>query len=221
MKKEKRVIVVKGPLARVYERKWTFLALFLGIFFVSHTVFILTGSTSSVPEQTRDTAPSRSSDEGPRIALPEGEGELPLRIEIPSIGIRASVANPVRSDIATLDNALLGGAVRYPGSGMPGEEGNVLIFGHSSQLPVVYNQAYKAFNDIQNLETGDPIILYGEGKRYIYEVEEVKEANASTDAIPLAIEGAHLTLATCNNFGTKEDRFIVSARLTRIEMLSE
>mgnify|MGYP002083578140 FL=1 len=207
--------------ARVYARKWAFLGVFLAVFFISFTVLASIGIAPSaftfrtviesiVPPSLFPT-PSNAP------VVKPGEGELPLRIEIPSIGIRATVSNPKDARVSTLDRELLAGTVRYPGSGILGEEGNVLIFGHSSHLPIVHNQAFKAFNDIQNLKAGEPIFLYGEGKVYVYAVEKVEEANASTDAIPLAVDGSRLTLATCDNFGTKQDRFIVTASLVKIE----
>lgn len=196
---------------RAYAKKWSFLALFTFVYFLTLVMLSVMGVSPLSPQfATTPGVPSGA------ITEPVAEGELPLGIEIPSIGIKASVANPASSDIGTLDKALLGGAVRYPGSGIPGEEGNVLMFGHSSHLPVVHNQAYKAFNDIQNLKEGAPIYVVGETKVYVYAVETVSQANTSTGEIPLAVSGAKLTLATCDNFGSKSDRFIVTAKLVSI-----
>lgn len=202
---------------KVLERKWEFVALFTCIYFVS-LVFLGTLGFAPWSGQVHTTLPPEAIQ---GVAVAKGEGEEPIRVEIPSIGIRTLVQNPEETSITVLDAALLKGAVRYPDSGMPGEEGNVLLFGHSSQLPVVQNQAFKAFNDIQNLEKGDPIFVIGKTKVYVYVVDEVKEATTESDAVPLEVEGAKLTLATCNNFGTKEDRFIVTATLVKIDTLPE
>ncbi len=200
---------------KVVAKKWTFLVAFTLAYFLTLVVLGIFNLTPWSSTQTADTLP----EQGGQVALPEGGGEMPLRVEIPKLGIRTLVTNPASSDVATLDSALLKGAVRYPGSAVPGEEGNVLLFGHSSRLPVVQNQAFKAFNDIQKLEEGDPIVVFGEERAYIYAVETVVEANTASDAVPLAVDGAKLTLATCNNFGTKEDRFIVTAKLVKIDIL--
>jgi LPXTG-site transpeptidase (sortase) family protein len=205
------------PFERVIERKWTFLALFTSIYFVSLTVLGLLGLAPWSGEPAPFTPPAN---EGSN-PLAVSEGESPVRIEIPSLGLRTTVSNPTSSSIATLDAELIKGAVRYPGSGIPGEEGNVVIFGHSSHLPVVHNQAYRAFNDIQNLKAGDVIYVIGDAHAYVYAVESVEEATTESDAIPLKVEGAKLTLATCNNFGTKEDRFIVVANLVNVDTLTE
>ncbi|MGB4076080.1 MAG: sortase [Minisyncoccia bacterium] len=225
MKKLTHTIYLGGAFTRFYARKWTFLVVFLVLFFLLHVLLTAAGlSPVSVKNRENVSRPPQveqtsNTEDLPKVTLPAGGGEIPVRIEIPTLGIRALVVNPTSANIATLDQALLAGTVRYPGSGIPGEEGNVLIFGHSSHLPVVYNQAFKAFNEIQELERGDRIILYGETNVFLYEVEKVEEANASTDAIPLAVSGAYLTLATCNNFGTKQDRFIVTAKLVEVTTL--
>jgi LPXTG-site transpeptidase (sortase) family protein len=139
---------------------------------------------------------------------------LPERIEIPKIELSASVANPTSTDADVLDKDLLYGAVRYPTSGTLGTEGqNVVLFGHSSYLPVVRNPAYKTFDGIQNLVKGDEILVTGGGTVYVYRVETVARANANAAAIPLSVTGNKLTLVTCDSFKTKSDRFVVIAKL--------
>lgn len=137
--------------------------------------------------------------------------ELPTAIHIPSINLSVTVANPDTTNVEKLDELLLSGTVRYPTSGKLGENGNVIVFGHSSYLPVVHNKAYKAFNEIQKLKTGDRILVQGTSVTYVYAVEGVRQADAGTDAIPLTVSGQMLTLATCDSFGKSTDRFIVTA----------
>lgn len=170
----------------------------------------LSASPLVEPESAR---PLLSADVSDASVLARLRGEEPTSIEIPSVGIKAEVHNPNSTDIAVLDEALLSGTVRYPTSAKLGTSGNVVIFGHSSYLPIVRNQAFKAFNGIQNLKKGDEIIVYSGTKAYVYAVEEVGEADASADAIPLAVRGQKLTLSTCDSFGAKSDRFIVIADL--------
>lgn len=203
---------------KVYARKWKFIALFTLAYFLSLIALDVFGYAPWSGSVTGTREPNRNEE---RTALEVGEGEEPVRVEIPKIGIRTKVGNPESAQVSVLDAALLSGAVRYPGSAKAGEEGNMLLFGHSSRLPVVQNQAFKAFNDIQKLEEGDPIFVIGSERVYIYAVEKVEEANTATDAVPLSVGGAKLTLATCNNFGSKEDRFIVTANLVEITDVRE
>lgn len=141
-------------------------------------------------------------------------GELPIKVVAPSIGLSATVANPATTNIDTLDHYLLSGAVRYPTSATLGQNGNVVLFGHSSYLPVVFNHAYKTFDGIQKLKAGDPVTVYSGTNAYTYAVTSVEMENVGSSAgIPLATNGPTLTLATCDSFGKKTDRFVVTATL--------
>jgi len=73
---------------------------------------------------------------------------LPVRIKIDSVGIDLPVQNPSTTDVDALDALLQNGPARYVRSAQLGEDGNVLIFAHSSHLPIVHNQMFKAFNNI-------------------------------------------------------------------------
>ena len=65
------------------------------------------------------------------VAQPQIATELPIKIEIPKINLSAVVVNPTITTVAVLDKELLKGAVRYPTSAKLGEDGNVVLFGHS------------------------------------------------------------------------------------------
>ena len=132
---------------------------------------------------------------------------------IPTLERNVPVLNPETNDVTALDNGLLKGLVRHPDSALLGEDGNVLILGHSSYLPNVMNKNFQALNGIQKLKWGDVIELESEGTRYTYRVEKVYQAKASTVTIPTEVTAKRLTLVTCNSFGAKEDRFIVEAKL--------
>ncbi len=137
---------------------------------------------------------------------------FPDRLMIPSIGTDLPISNPQTRDIAALDEALKTAAVRYPDSATLGQRGgNVLLFGHSSRLPVVRNQLYKAFNDIETLTNGDVIYVQSGSETYTYEVTNVYQASANDDKIALAVDGHRLTLLTCDSFGAKTDRWVVEA----------
>ena len=218
MTRTPNVVYLPEVFGNIYANRSAFLAVFLFVFFLSYNALAGIGFVPSalrladVPNYVVPTLPETRS-----IAVPKGQGEDPVKIEIPELSISASVSNPDTTDVNRLDAALLTGAVRYPGTGVLGEDGNVLIFGHSSHLPVVHNQAYKTFTDIQTLKPGDPIYVDGANERYTYAVASVAHENTATDAIPLSADGAKLTLATCDNFGEKTDRWIVTAELVKVE----
>ncbi|MBP9749974.1 MAG: sortase [Candidatus Pacebacteria bacterium] len=140
----------------------------------------------------------------------------PTRVVIESIGVDTSVVTPESADIEVLDRALLTGAVHYPGSPRAGEAGNMLLFGHSSYLPVVKNKAYQAFNELGSLTPGERVIVYSEGYRYEYLVKSVRLARAQDAVINFIAREPTLTLATCNTFGQKQERWVVTASLDTV-----
>ncbi|HYE23015.1 MAG TPA: sortase [Candidatus Paceibacterota bacterium] len=199
-----------GLLAQVFARKFSFVAAFTLVFFVTFSVL---QAFELVPEEIAKEEVKEGRLTASVAETVKALPEYPTRIEIPAIEMNAEIANPTSTNVAVLDRALLKTAVRYPTSARLGEEGNVILFGHSSYLPVVNNEAYKIFNEIQKLEEGDRITVYGTETVYVYEVDAVEEKDAEADAIPLTVGEPTLTLSTCDSFGKKTDRFVVTAKL--------
>jgi LPXTG-site transpeptidase (sortase) family protein len=139
--------------------------------------------------------------------------ELPVSMYIERLDKTIEVLNPESRTIADLDTALLSGVVRHPDSAAPNQDGNVFILGHSSYLPNVFNKNFQAFNGIQNLEWGDVITLETNKNVYTYRVEKVFKAKAADVTVPIADTVNMLTIATCNSFGSSDDRYIVEATL--------
>lgn len=152
------------------------------------------------------------------ISEPElqvGSDTLPSSITIEALNKTVTVLNPSSNSVAALDAALLKGVIRHPDSASFGEEGNMFILGHSSYLPTVHNRNFQALNGIQNLKWGDTIKLSSKDAQYIYKVEKTYKVKASGFTVPVAGKGKTLTLATCNSFGSTDDRFIVEATLVK------
>jgi LPXTG-site transpeptidase (sortase) family protein len=204
-----RFIRVVARLVRaakdIADRKWLFGGVFCVVFIGSVAILARYELLPEAPSPLVVEAPGAVHDAVPPVS------ELPSHIEIPAIGRVAIVSNPTSTVIADLDKELLKGAVRYPTSAKLGEEGNVILFGHSSYLPIVGNEAYKTFNGIQKLVAGDEVRVSSEGRVYIYRVRNVLRKSAEDDGIPLAVTGKVLTLSTCDSFGKKSDRFVVTA----------
>ena len=102
-------------LGRAYAKKWSFLAVFLGVFFVS---FATLATLDIVPEPpaklVADAVEVPASSLAAGVALSQPEN--PVRIEVPAIGMDVEIRNPDSTSVAVLDEALLTGAVRYPTS---------------------------------------------------------------------------------------------------------
>ncbi len=210
--------------ARTYERKWSFLGVFAFVFLGSIS---LLAQFSLLPDAPQSPAtPSVQSATSPLIAASTSVAtstagaEFPTSMVIPAIQLSVTIANPDTTDISTLDRLLLKGAVRYPTSALLGETGNVVLFGHSSYLPIVLNQAYKTFDGIQKLVPGDMITVYSLDTAYTYRVKSVTKESANDAAIPLSVTGRVLTLSTCDSFGAKTDRFVVVADFVESHSIS-
>src|SRR3989344_964380 len=150
--------------------------------------------------------------------IPEGgivdvteEVANPIRIVIDKINVDSAVLNPTSSDLSALDEALKYGVVRYPKSGLLGQEDNIYLFGHSTSYQVVRNQAYKALNNLEKLEVGDTIKVRSENKEHLYKVTSVRTERDSDAVVKFNTGKRTLTISTCNTLGAKEDRHIVEA----------
>lgn len=198
----------KGAIKEIGERRGAFAFAFIAVFVLT---FVFLSSVGATPDpihpQVIDEPTIRAQETPTTASAPQ----MPVRVVAKDISLDAAVANPASTDIEVLDSALLKGAVRYPTSAQLGVDGTVLLFGHSSYLPIVHNQAYKSFDGIQDLKTGEIIHVYSADTDYQYSVVGVKVADATEDSIELNPQGKHLTLVTCDSFAKKTNRFIVTA----------
>jgi LPXTG-site transpeptidase (sortase) family protein len=206
---------------KAYARKWSFLVLFAVAFVASVAIlaqldFLPDAPAPVTPSVTVSADQSEVASTTAAVSVPE----LPTAVVIPAINLSVTVADPDTTDVDALDALLLKGAVRYPTSAELGEDGNVVIFGHSSYLPIVKNQAYKTFDGIQKLAVGDTITVYSATTAYTYAVQSVAKESANDAAIPLTVNGKVLTLSTCDSFATKTDRFVVTANFIESEPIS-
>ena len=191
----------------ILDNKLTFL---LNFFVISMVTFSILYMFGLVPEEFKMTF-------GRYIAKESinNKGELPLSIKILKIGVDSQIYNPETTDIKTLDDFLLKGVVRYPGSGLPGGEGNVFLFGHSTGLKIVNNQAFKSFNGLKNLKEGDSISIFSDKNEYIYKVLSVKLEGADKALVTFNTTNKKITLSTCNTFGAKSERYVVEAEFDK------
>lgn len=202
------------------------LGIFLGVFFVAVALtFSILYAIDFLPEPPEESETGATpvaiaaSDED--VAAVESEVEEPVfsgdatpnLIIIDALDKTIPVLNPTSRSIADLDEALLSGVVRHPDSADFSAEGNMFILGHSSYLPNVLNRNFQAFNGLQDLAWGDRIRVQSADTEYVYRVERVYQAKASEVIVPHTPGEARLTLATCNSFGSVDDRHMIEAVL--------
>lgn len=148
-------------------------------------------------------------------------GELPINIKIPNIGVDAQIYNPSTTSVKVLDDFLLKGAVRYPGSGLLGGTGNIFIFGHSTGIRIVNNQAFKTFNGLKDLKVGDLIHIFSDETEYVYKVTKVSMVGAEETMVEFNTKSKKLTISTCNTFGEKTDRYVVESEFVAKQSLTK
>ncbi len=195
----------QGILTEVMRRPLAFSAAFLLFFIISFAFLAAVGATPDPLE------PSVEAPAAVETTPTPNNPENPVRVVAKDIGLDAKVVNPTSTDTEVLDEALTHGALRYPTSNQLGVNGTVVLFGHSSYLPVVYHQYYKTFDGIQDLKRGAVISVYSGTTEYRFTVTGVRVADADADVIDLPQDGMHLTLVTCNSFEDKSKRFVVTA----------
>ena len=105
--------------------------------------------------------------------------------------------------------------VQYPGTALPGQKGNTVIYGHSV-LPQFFNSKnYKTiFSTLPTLKEGDDLLLDFDGITYKYKVIKLFEVTPKdTSVLEQHFDGEYLSLITCAPPGTYLRRLIVRARL--------
>lgn len=156
--------------------------------------------------------PSRAVSSTPIIVDPNSTAAGPNpEVIIPKINVEIPVVYDVGSvDEAAIQNALEGGVVHYATTPDPGQKGNAVIVGHSSNN--IFNQGkYKfAFVLLNKLEVGDTFYLTKDGVKYAYKIYE-KKIVKPTDVSVLGPTDklATATLITCDPPGTSLNRLIV------------
>ncbi len=210
----------------IVHKKLLFLTVFFCIFTLSYVIlvaidFVPEPKTEEIVEEVKVVEEDKVAEEViVETEVLEEPTALPQSIYIEKLDKTIPVLNPESRTIADLDTALLDGVVRHPDSALLNQDGNVFILGHSSYLPNVFNKNFQAFNGIQSLEWGDTIEITGEdGQVLTYRVEKVFQAKAEDVTVPIAGDEKKLTLATCNSFGSTDDRYIVEAKQVDIRSL--
>jgi LPXTG-site transpeptidase (sortase) family protein len=132
-------------------------------------------------------------------------------IIIPKINVEVPVVYDVNTvNEADIDAALENGVVHYADTASPGQNGNLVIVGHSSNN--IFNKGkYKfAFVLLSRLESGDTFYIQKGGKRYTYQVYDKKIVKPSdVSVLGTTPKPATATLITCDPPGTSINRLVV------------
>lgn len=121
-------------------------------------------------------------------------------VEIPVLG----VTQTIRSGIT--DRQFNRGMGWWPGTALPGEEGNMVLAGHRTARP-------RPLWDIQKMKVGDEILVTRHGSRHRYVVTRTRVVRNDALWITDQTEDATLTMFTCHPRGSTRQRYVVTASL--------
>lgn len=132
-------------------------------------------------------------------------------ISIPKLGIDNAI-------VSTIDTDLSQHLVNFPGTAIPPDKGNAVVFGHSTLPPLFNPKNYKAiFATAHTLIVGDTIIMTQGNMSYTYRIFNISIVE-STDKSYLVQDtsDSYITIVTCTPPGTTWKRLIIRARLEKI-----
>ena len=135
---------------------------------------------------------------------------------IESLDIQAPIVYVEQTDEKVFQENLRNGVVHYPGTALPGQYGNVYIFGHSSDYPWARGDYKTVFALLPRIQVGEQIKLTDrEGNLYTYIVTQTFVAEPSDTHLLSQYnnEKKMLTLQTSYPLGTALRRYMVIAEL--------
>lgn len=144
----------------------------------------------------------------PQSSVPSTLNVKQYTISIPKLNIMDAKVTVGGEDLSK-------SLVHYIPTSLPGEYGNVVIFGHST-LPQLYNpKDYKTiFTYLPSLEEGDNIYVKMGDLQYQYQVFSMTVVNPNqTSVLDQDKSASYLTLITCVPPGTISQRLVVKAKL--------
>lgn len=163
---------------------------------------------SHIPQLTLSIAPPDM-----RLIIPRIDKNVPI-INVTTEALLKRDWNRLERDI---QQSLQYGVIHYPGTARPGQQGNVVMTGHSSYFPWDSGRFKDVFAILHEVQKGDAIIMYADQKKYTYEVTVVKTVwPDAVDILKPSTENK-LTLITCTPLGTNLKRLIVEASLKKVE----
>ena len=137
------------------------------------------------------------------------------RLIIPKINVDVPVSYDVGTDNASQMAAMANGLAHFPVAGAsshPGEVGNTVLAGHSSNDLFDRGDYKFIFAQLEKLAVGDSVYANYKGKRYTYVVTKTQVV-APNDVAALVYPTTKpvITLLTCTPLGTALNRLLVTA----------
>ena len=149
------------------------------------------------------------------------------RIIIPKIGKNIPLIDIKQKKVEGLDELndifmkeLENGVIRYPGSGIPGENGNSFIFGHSSNFPWMKGDYNDVFSLLDHVEFDDEVVVYYGQEKHTYKIRTKNVISPGDVSVLKSNEKddrSQVTLMTCWPIGTTLNRLVLTGDLISVE----
>ncbi len=133
-------------------------------------------------------------------------------IIISRLGIRAPLVMASGTTQKQLNESLNQGVIIYPGSALPGQNGELVLSGHSSIFPWVKTQYGQVFTLLDKLQAGDTVSVIYNHRQYDYQITGQEVLNPNQVKIAESATPA-LKMTTCWPIGTSAKRLVVYGAL--------
>lgn len=145
-----------------------------------------------------------------RVVIPR------INQNVPVVGVKNDnlIARKWQDLEADIQKSLRDGVIHYPGTALPGENGNIVLTGHSSYYAWDPGRFKDVFALLHDVKQGDKIVVYFNQRKYTYEVFSIKTVLPQNVDVLGTASAEQLTLITCTPIGTNLKRLIVQARLS-------
>lgn len=166
---------------------------------------------SKDPEEQKSQVPPLALDIAPpdmRVVIPRINKNVPV-ITVSSEALINREWGKLEEQIL---DALRDGVVHYPGTAFPGQEGNIVVTGHSSYFPWDPGRFKDVFALLHDVRIGDSIYMYYKQKKYEYTVYETKIVLPTQVDVLTQAGDTRLTLITCTPVGTNLKRLVILAK---------
>lgn len=209
----RRIFKTQTPASRVLRAVWR-AALFVASFAVLFMVFFVALNYSAYIKRFEYSV-SPPVVQTPVVATPTPNQPLPNyspELTISKIGLDVPIVMNI--GINDVIPNLANGVVQLANSATPGQNGNVVIFGHSSDYPWSTGHYKNVFALLDKLSTGDNITVAYGSQQFVYTVTGSKVVKPTDISVVNKTDASTLTLITCYPVGTATNRLVITAALT-------
>jgi len=150
---------------------------------------------SEIPEHLRAYVQALAN-----IPIPTSSPEQAIRIQIPAISIDAPIV------MGDGEEQLKKGVGQHIGSPNPGQIGNMILSAHNDVFGEI-------FRDLDQLKTGDEVIVYTQIRSYTYIVQQQQVVEPTRVEVMSQTTDPVVTLISCYPYLVDNKRIVISAAL--------